>query len=175
MPEARVSSLTAAIYGLLEKLPQVEHINLCPSSLALAVLRRLRDHSELCPGLRDLEVMVTDETCEAAVELVAEMVEGQAGCGNGRNMRRVGCSPPTASQRNEGMGAQVVCNKFWDKFGLDRYVSSEYFSTRKGGICLIVVETGTKVALPVTRPSLPTANGSRVAKVPISAIAFSVK
>ena len=71
MPEGGVSSsLTAAICSLLEGLPRVERMHLCPSGLALEVLRRLNESLELCPELRKLRVAVTAKTHRMITELV---------------------------------------------------------------------------------------------------------
>ena len=87
MPEGGVpSSLTAAICNLLEQLPRVERMRLCPSELTVEVMRRLSNDSELCPELRELEVTVTDETRRAVVELEAEVVKVRAGGGDGRKI-----------------------------------------------------------------------------------------
>ena len=66
--------------------------------------------------------MVTEETCGAAVKLVAKMVKGRAGCRDGRKMRRVGCSLPTGSQDGRDGGTRVVWDKFWRKAGLEGYI-----------------------------------------------------
>ena len=123
MPEGSTSSqFTAAVCSLLGQLPHVERMDLCPSGLALGTLRRLSGDLRLCPELRELEVMVTEETCGAAVKLVAKMVKGRAGCRNGRKMRRVGCSLPTGSQDGRDGGTRVVWDKFWRKAGLEGYI-----------------------------------------------------
>jgi len=95
MPEGVSSSLTAAICGLLEQLPRVERMRLCPGGLAVEVTRRLSENSELCPELRELEVMVTGETC-AEAELMAKVARVR---GDGREMITVETLYPASSQR----------------------------------------------------------------------------
>ena len=109
MPEGGVSSsLTAAICGLLEQLPRVERIHICPSGLAVEVTRRLSENSELCPELRELEATVTGETHGKIVGLMAKVTKDRAGDGEGRKMRRVECLYPAGSQRSGEVRTRAV-------------------------------------------------------------------
>ena len=98
MPEGGVSSsLTAAICGLLEQLPRVERMRLCPGGLAVEVTRRLSENSELCPELRELEVMVTGETrARTIAELMTKVARVR---GDGREMITIESLYPVGSQR----------------------------------------------------------------------------
>jgi hypothetical protein len=109
MPEGIVSSsLTAAICGFLEQLPQVERLRLCPSGLAVEVTRRLSENSGLCPELKELDVTVTGETCRTIVELVAKLIKVRSGGGDGRKVRRVEYLHLAGSQCSEDSRARVV-------------------------------------------------------------------
>jgi hypothetical protein len=124
MPEGDVLSTTTAICALLEHLPRVVLMRLCPSDLALEVVRRLCDDLELCPELKELEVMVMGRTCRMVAELLAEMVKARAGGGAERKMRRVECLLPTGSQRSEEVRARSVWSRLW-KSELEKYLSDE--------------------------------------------------
>jgi len=106
MPEGIVSLPTAEICALLEHLPRVGLMRLCPSDLAVEVVRRLRDHSELCPELRELMVTVTCltvtcQTCKMVADIVVEMVKARASGGDEGIVRRVERLLPTGSGRRE--------------------------------------------------------------------------
>ena len=81
---------------------------------------------ELCDGLypelRELEVTVARETCMTAVQLVAEVVKGRAGGGDGRKMRRVECLSPTNSQLGEEAETLAAWNRFWTEAQLHKYL-----------------------------------------------------
>ena len=88
MPEGFMSrQQISVICGLLDHLSRVECMRLCPSGLAIEVVRRLGDDSELCPGLRGFEIMVTDRARDVIEDLVYEVLEARSGSGDGWQMR----------------------------------------------------------------------------------------
>lgn len=123
MPEGGASPPTVEICALLGHLPRVVFMRLRPSDLALGVARCLRDDSESCPELRELEVTVTGRTCKSVSELAVEMVKARAGGGAGGKMRKVVYLLPVGSQCSEEVGIR----RSWDlkKAELESYLSDE--------------------------------------------------
>ena len=72
-------------------------MRLCPGGLAVEVTRRLSENSELCPELRELEVMVTGETrARTIAELMTKVARVR---GDGREMITIESLYPVGSQR----------------------------------------------------------------------------
>lgn len=125
MPEGNPAQPTAAICALLEYLTRVTFMRLCPGGLVLEVVRRLGDDLELCPELRELEVVVAGRTCRMVSEVMVEMVKARAGGGAERKMRKVECSPPADSQRSEEVRVRRVWGKLRERAELEKYLSDE--------------------------------------------------
>jgi len=125
MPEEITSLPTAEICALLEHLPIVGRMRICPSGLALEVVWRLRDDLELCPELRELEVTVTSRTCRKVSGIMFEMVKARAVDGDGMMMRRVEYLLPKGSQRIEEVGVRMMWSRLWEKAELWKYLSGE--------------------------------------------------
>ena len=84
----------------------------------------MRDDSELCPELRELEAVVTGWTCRKVAECIVEMAKARVG-GAGGKMRRVECLPPSGSQRSEEVRVQRVWGRLQKKAELEKYLDAE--------------------------------------------------
>ena len=111
MPE-KVMTLgqNLAICDLLKHLSRVESIHLCPTLLAIRVLRKLRDDSELCPRLRELGVMIAEKYRARVVNLVDGMLRIRGG-GGGWEVRIAKCPHPIGPQRGGELRTQLVWKK----------------------------------------------------------------
>ena len=90
MPEGVITwQQTWAICDLLKYLSRVERIRLCPNRLVTEAVRRLMVHTELCPELRELSVVVPEQVCRATVALVGQMLKARAGGSDGWEMTMI--------------------------------------------------------------------------------------
>lgn len=92
---------------LLKHLSRVECMCLCPSQLAVGVVRRLRDDSKLCPRLRRLWVKAP----LAALDLVDEMLKIRASGGDEWEMRIIESQYPSDFPH----GTEPVTRAVWKK------------------------------------------------------------
>lgn len=119
--------LIAAICNLLKHLPQVEHVRLCPSTLAVAGMTQLSGNPRLCPELRRLEVVVTEKTCKLILGFLTQLVEARAGGGDRSRIQNVTGLYPADPEllRREKVGIRVVWKKHRMEAGLEEYMSGE--------------------------------------------------
>lgn len=123
MPEEVISfSQISAICGLLRHLSRVECMHLCPSELAIEVVRRLWGDPELCPRLKELGIMVTDKTRKTALDLAGEMLKARAGGGDGWEMMEIDCPYQTGFQRAFRLRTEVVLRKANSRSARGRWV-----------------------------------------------------
>ena len=115
MPEGILSlRQVSAICDLLKHLSRVECMHLCPSRLAVGVVRRLRDDPELCPGLRVLGIIVTDKIREKSQNLVGDMLKSRTSGGDWWGMD----SRPAICQSSSGWhngGDSPRTHMVWEK------------------------------------------------------------
>jgi hypothetical protein len=114
IPEGIMSSQQIlAICDLLKHLSRVERMSLSPSRLAVGIVRRLRNDSELCPRLRVLGIIVTPEIRETAANLVVEMLKSRASGGDKWEMsgKPTLCWSTTDWKSGGGLRFQMV----WEK------------------------------------------------------------
>ena len=121
MPEQSSEPFVSGIHALIEHLPRVERLSLCPSHLALQVALCLRDDSGLCPELRELQVTITLTRWMCIFRAVCQAVKDRGG--TERRLRRVECLPNGSEQERETL--RVKWDGSWRDRGLDRYIGDE--------------------------------------------------
>ena len=121
VPEQTSSPLSNEICALLEHLPRVERLRLCPSYLALAAASCLRDDPGLCSKLRELQVTVAFVRLMRIFRPVSQVVEARGG--TERRLKRVECLPNGSEQERETV--RVKWDQSWRDMGLDRYLDGE--------------------------------------------------
>lgn len=111
MPEKSMSSeQVSAIGDLLKYLWRAERMHLCPTRLVFEVLHRLKSDPGLCPGLRELEVVVTDTAVEKIMGLGGRALKARAAAGE-LEMTETECLSPTSSQYGIELRTKVVWKK----------------------------------------------------------------